>query len=70
MFKLKQHDIPPTWVRNASIGDNLIEQDAKRPDIRLVGELSVADGLGSAPLVGNLFIFCDVERLLDEIFLS
>lgn len=46
-----------TWVRNSSMGDDLVEQNAKRPDVGLDGELPVADGLGSAPLVGNLFVF-------------
>lgn len=58
--------IPPTWVRNTSIGDNLIEQDTKRPDVWLVREPSMADGLRSTPFVGDLFIFYDVKRLLDK----
>lgn len=60
--------IAPTWVWNATICGDLVEQDTKRPDVGLVGELSVADGLRSAPLVGNLLIFCDVERLLGDKF--
>ena len=57
---------PSTWVRNASVGRDLVEQHAERPDVWLVGELPVADGLRSAPLVGDLLVFWDVKRLLDE----
>lgn len=65
-ISLTESVIPPTWVWNTSIGDNLVEQDTKRPNVWLVGEPSMADGLRSAPFVGNLFIFCDVEWLLNK----
>lgn len=66
IFRWKKHVLLPTWVRNASVGRNLVEQDTERPDVGLVGELPVADGLRSAPLVGDLLVFWDVKRLLDE----
>lgn len=56
----------PTWIRNAAIGGDLVEQDPKGPDVGLVGEFAVADGLRGGPLVRNLLVFGDVERLLQE----
>ena len=42
-----------TWVWNATIGDNLCEENAERPDIRLDGEAVVVGCLGSRPLDGE-----------------
>lgn len=66
MPKDKNSVSPPTWIRCSAVGGDLVEQHAKGPDVRLVGELSVVDGLGGAPLVGDLLVFCDVKWLLGD----
>ena len=44
---------------------DLVQEDAKGPHVRLVGELPVADGLRGRPFVRNLPVQCDVEGLLN-----
>ena len=56
----------PTWIGNAPIRGDLVEQDSEGPDVGLVGELAVADGFWRAPLVRNLLVFRDVKRLLGD----
>lgn len=51
---LFNHPPPPTWVRHPSFGDQLRQQDAKRPHVRLDGELPVQRSLRGRPLDGEL----------------
>ena len=39
-----------TWVRDAAMGDNLRQQDPKRPHIRLDGEGPIVNGFWCCPL--------------------
>ena len=42
-----------TWVRDFSIGYDLIEQNSEGPHVRLDGERAVVNGLWSRPLNGE-----------------
>lgn len=43
-----------TWVRHPTLGNQLRQQDAKRPHVRLDGELPVQRSLRGGPLDGEL----------------
>ena len=43
-----------TWIGHPSLGDNLVDENAKRPDVRLDGELAEVDGLRGSPFDGHL----------------
>ena len=53
-----------TWIRRSTVSEDFIEEDTKRPNVRFVGESSVADGLRSAPLIWDSLVFRQVKRLL------
>jgi len=42
-----------TWIRHASEGDDLIEQNTERPDVGLDGEHLIIGGFRSRPLHGE-----------------
>lgn len=42
-----------TWIRNFPIGDDLIQEDAEGPHIRLDSETSEVDGFRGGPLDGE-----------------
>lgn len=44
----------PTWVRDATMSDNLRQQDPERPHIRLDGECPIVNGFWCCPLNGKL----------------
>lgn len=43
-----------TWVGDASIGNDLSQEDPKRPDIRFYSERSIVDGFWCSPFNGKL----------------
>lgn len=51
-----------TWVRDATMGDNLRQQDPERPHVRLDGEGPIVNGFWCCPLNGKLGPWWEAER--------